>query len=364
MPPNQSFPIAMELPPSLYSTDSKGTRRVWTVTVEPGCYTVSHGVVGGKLSVHTRNCAVKNVGKSNETSALEQAYSEAQSKWLRKRDAGYRELGSTGEPDPGGLVSIVRLPVLPMLAQKYEPKKVQFPCCVQPKLDGVRAIYFNESLWSRLGKRVEGLDHIINQLKNQKGVFDGELYSRELSFQRLVSAVKRANKDTLRVCYVIYDTVLDKPFSERLEILKGIQTHPNVSVLETYRCESELAVEEFHTNFIAQGYEGIIIRNLSGTYVRRYRSFNLQKLKRFHDAEFVIVGFSEGEGCETGAILFQCRCDAGVFTVRPRGTRDERCRMFAIGDSYIGKQLTVRFQELTDSGVPRFPVGIGVRDYE
>jgi hypothetical protein len=26
--------------------------------------------------------------------------------------------------------------------------------------------------------------------------------------------------------------------------------------------------------------------------------------------------------------------------------------------------LTVRYQELTDDGVPRFPVGIAIRDYE
>jgi DNA ligase-1 len=30
----------------------------------------------------------------------------------------------------------------------------------------------------------------------------------------------------------------------------------------------------------------------------------------------------------------------------------------------IGKRLTVRYQELTDGGVPRFPVGVAVRDYE
>ena len=31
---------------------------------------------------------------------------------------------------------------------------------------------------------------------------------------------------------------------------------------------------------------------------------------------------------------------------------------------FIGKMLTVRFQELTDDGLPRFPVGIEFRDYE
>ena len=39
--------------------------------------------------------------------------------------------------------------------------------------------------------------------------------------------------------------------------------------------------------------------------------------------------------------------------------------MFSKGDTYIGKYLTVRYQEINiDTNIPRFPVGIVVRDYE
>ena len=37
--------------------------------------------------------------------------------------------------------------------------------------------------------------------------------------------------------------------------------------------------------------------------------------------------------------------------------------LFQNGDDYVGKLLTVRYQELTDEGVPRFS-GIAIRDYE
>jgi len=30
----------------------------------------------------------------------------------------------------------------------------------------------------------------------------------------------------------------------------------------------------------------------------------------------------------------------------------------------FGKKLTVQFQNLTDCGLPRFPVGLAIRDYE
>ena len=52
------------------------------------------------------------------------------------------------------------------------------------------------------------------------------------------------------------------------------------------------------------------------------------------------------------------------FRVRPEGTRELRREWFENGDDYIGEMLTVKFFELTDDGVPRFPVGIAIRDYE
>ena len=35
-----------------------------------------------------------------------------------------------------------------------------------------------------------------------------------------------------------------------------------------------------------------------------------------------------------------------------------------MGEDYVGKMLTVRYQERTDEGLLRFPVGIAIRDYE
>ena len=52
------------------------------------------------------------------------------------------------------------------------------------------------------------------------------------------------------------------------------------------------------------------------------------------------------------------------FSCRPRGTHESRAELFKHGKEYVGKMLTVRFQELTADGIPRFPVGIAIRDYE
>ena len=75
--------------------------------------------------------------------------------------------------------------------------------------------------------------------------------------------------------------------------------------------------------------------------------------------------FTEGEGLDKGLVIWICKTKEGrTFNVRPRGTHAERAEFFKNGQTYVGKMLTVRFQELTGDGIPRFPVGIAFRDYE
>ena len=108
-----------------------------------------------------------------------------------------------------------------------------------------------------------------------------------------------------------------------------------------------------------------MVRNLKGAYRIGKRSADLQKVKTFLDGEYRIVDYLEGTGNEAGCVIWVCETLEGrQFRVRPRGTQEERKLLFQNGDEYIGKMLTVRYQELTDDGVPRFPVGIAIRDYE
>jgi len=103
---------------------------------------------------------------------------------------------------------------------------------------------------------------------------------------------------------------------------------------------------------------------MNGTYDAK-RSINLQKLKTFHDDEFKIVDFEEGKGKEKGLIMFICETKTGDrFSVRPNGSYEDRKEMYNNGSYYIGKMFTIRYQELTKNGIPRFGTGIGVRDYE
>jgi DNA ligase-1 len=107
-----------------------------------------------------------------------------------------------------------------------------------------------------------------------------------------------------------------------------------------------------------------MIRSKEGIY-KHSRSIDLLKYKEFQDDEYEVIGFEQGQGLEDGCVIWVCRTAEGkTFHCRPRGSRESRCELFQQGANHIGKKLTVRFQELTDEGIPRFPVGISLRDYE
>lgn len=134
----------------------------------------------------------------------------------------------------------------------------------------------------------------------------------------------------------------------------------------TEDCEKEEDVMKFLEKYTKAGYEGVIIRNKDAEYDINNRSINLQKLKKYKDDEFEIIDFfTPKSGKEVGCAVWVCKTKNGKkFNARPLGSFEDRKVWYENGKSYIGKMLTVRYQELTHDGIPRFPVGITIRDYE
>lgn len=286
-------------------------------------------------------------------------------------------------------------PLLPMLAQKYgeREKHIKYPCAVSRKLDGIRMLSRvrgdNVVLTSRTGKEFMHVDkirkHILDMYTafgfGNEMVLDGEVYSHDLPFSVISGAIrstrqKSANDHLLE--YWIFDIVdTTMSYEQRAKLLgdirdwyvKNYALSDRILRFELYELSDKESVTTFHANYVKEGFEGLIIRNLNGKYVAK-RSNDLQKYKSFEDAEFLIVGFKVGTGSEEGAIIFECKCGDKTFDVRPRGSIEGRVEQAKHGQSYIGKDLTVRYQpsikqsDIDRHELPRFPIGIEVRDYE
>ena len=266
----------------------------------------------------------------------------------------------------------------PMLCYPYEKKKkeIKYPCYVQPKLDGVRCVAVYTELFSRHGNPFPTLSHIKEELlKNTEHlILDGELYSEDFNFEKIISLVKKKNKTaeeekkSLNVYMNVFDYIEPAlTFEQRISNLNLFfkqNTFKYIKFVKTEKCFSEKEVMDYLEKYSNQGYEGLIIRNMQGKYEPTVRSVHVQKIKKFIINEFNIVDYTtKASGKGNGAVIWICQAPNGrLFNVMPLGTIYERKQMYLNAKKYIGKKLRVKYQNFTYDGVPRFGVGISIKE--
>jgi hypothetical protein len=212
-------------------------------------------------------------------------------------------------------------------------------------------------------------------------VLDGELYKHGKSLQQ-ISGAARLEKDTAGMDwleYYIYD-VMDstKTFEERLDILHDITDELNLGFnperewddreLKFQIVPQETVVgwaniQKLHDKYVGEGFEGIVIRDPSKVYNFGGRTNAMIKVKMYKDAEFEIVGYSEGLRPED--MVFVCKTKEGKeFEAKPMGPRELKWEYLDRMDEIIGKMATVKYFYLSDEGCPLQPVLKCIRDYE
>ena len=194
-----------------------------------------------------------------------------------------------------------------------------------------------------------------------------------MTFEEIVGICRNTTNPTEEIYnkleYHIYDLIPSQEpidYTDRSVLLNTVfkdeLKNPFLKNVPTILVSDVKAVYAHHDTFIAEGYEGIMIRNKKGKYSPT-RSVDLQKFKNFEELEFVIVDVKEATGNDKGTAIIQCQAENGeLFWVRPKGTREYRASL--LESQIIDKFLTVRYQNLTEKGIPRFPVGTAIRDYE
>jgi len=360
--------------PTLYhkgKSDAIYQCNIWT---EGADIVTEYGQIGGKMQVARQTAIGKNIGKSNETTPKEQALLEAKAKHKKKLDRKYSLSVEEAQKEV----------FLPMLANSFDKRKdkISYPVDVQPKLDGVRCLAYWEGksvkLMSRGGKQWECSEHIEKQLEDvlPKGwVLDGELYIHGATFQEITRLVKKFRDESVNIEYHVYDVPRAGNYSahgewkDRKTVLNDFahrcitaDSCENVMVVRTDSAANEEDVYELQSEYLEQGYEGAIVRERDGEYRFGYRSRKLLKVKNFMDEEYVITGYTTGVGRFDGCIVWVCMTEDGqTFKVVPQGTMEERQEAYQNANEHIGDWLKVKFFELTDDGIPRFPVGLGIR---
>ena len=376
--PNEHTPKLHPFP-RMYALSKTGAIRVYDILVEDKD---DHAVLTTKKKTTLNGKWTEdkyeywegvNIGKSNETTYLEQALSEARSMWKRLQDAGFTITMPTADmkfnTDAQGKIK-------PMLASPFNEKKIVFPCLCQPKYDGVRCTISEDSeginVISRKGKTYN-IPHLKEWalLHRELLPLDGELYChKELTFQEIISAVKKVSPLTNNIRYVVYDRPIaevsnNERWSQLVKDLSSLEKSSPVYLSDWTICTDMAQLKAYHKECVARGYEGVIIRNLTGTYEFGFRSNNLIKMKTFDDSEFEIIDVVEATGRDSGTGILVLKTSEGkVFNAKPQGDRALRAEYFNNRKKLIGKWATVQYQGLSDDGIPRFPSAITIRDYE
>lgn len=371
--------------------------------------TLNHGLVSWQIGY---NNATKNLVETREdedgnnrieTYAIDDdtpAIVLARRKYCQKYHEGYRP---AGDDTPNMITG--------MKGYRYEDKKnVIWPAYIQPKLHGIRMLCFDDGrdiiMSSYQNTKYNHLSHINNELRDffsylpRYAMLDGELYNHTMNFGTITSIVKTSKKvhpQLAQLQYHIFDIAYKDaqgaPFEDRYELLvnafrKYIQDRSTIysetdinvipqtfTIVACQMAQSEQQMINIHKTFVAQGYEGSVIKKISHgaapntneykhSLYKPGKCVNILKYKDFYDEEATIIALKENN-------MFEVQDNKGrIFLISSR---------IVSQPNFIGKQITYRYHKnqipTTDdlnnldnldnlNDLPENPVAIAIRDYE
>ena len=282
----------------------------------------------------------------------------------------------------------------PMLACVVEDlKDLKFPGYVSPKLDGIRALVIEGVVVSR--KLLPIPNKHVQKLfgRPEYEGFDGELTLRDSkNFNAVQSAVMTEDGEP-EVIYQVFDDhrrcfnleLLIEEFRNLLTV--DFSTDRVVRVSQT-RVRHLGELMKWHKRFVAWGFEGTIFRTADSPYKfgrSTPKEQYLVKIKDFKDDEAVVVGAVQkvkNDNPPTQDELGNTKRSShkknktplemlGALSVKYKGhqlsigsgfTDAQRSSLWYNKDSLNGLIVKFKYQEVSEYGVPRFPVFLGFRD--
>lgn len=276
----------------------------------------------------------------------------------------------------------------PMCAFKWQDHKhrLTLPFFIQPKLNGVRALYHLGRMQSRGLSNEEGkvwhpsvVAHITAELDRivpHGWLLDGEMYLHGLSLQQINSAiaVKRIapSPKTTSIQYHVFDIIdthsLHLPFMERARLLEALREKlviyqaRSIAVVPTTFIDREGLDNTLYATLRSQGYEGIMYRDPSAPYGFAEECTNkenrwryLLKRKGWEDGEFKIVAFELTTG-EKGNQGFQLTAQTATGKYFVAGSGLSHAEQLHYSENPpIGQLVKIRFEMLSDTGIPLKP---------
>lgn len=290
----------------------------------------------------------------------------------------------------------------PMLAGEAVLDKLKYPVVASPKLDGLRGLVIDGKLMSRSLKPIP--NKFLQKTFGRKDLngLDGELIygppNAHDVYRKSTSAIMGHEGEPF-VTFWVFDChdMLSMTYKfRREEAAIIVEKHPivvggNMRMLSQQLIGDEAQLLSYESRILADGYEGVILRDPESMYKYGRSSTKegiLLKLKRFSDDEALIIGAEEQmhngneatknelgrtkrstakaglTGKDTmGALVCQTK-DGIEFKIGTGMDDDEKARLWKLflEGKLVGQYTKYKSFKIGVKDAPRHPVYLGLRD--
>ena len=249
------------------------------------------------------------------------------------------------------------------------------------KLDGLRCIAKVDmvnrevTFFSRQNKVFTTLDNLKSKVLDFFGGFVGVWYldgecclineNGDEDFQAIMKEARKKDHTIANPSYCVFDILSEEEFygkvksmdfSKRYELLKKLHKQSNIIVLEQERLTTQEQFDSWAEKVKKNGWEGFMLRK--DCAYRSGRTKDLLKVKKFHDAEYVVkaVNFGDinyavpGEGVKMfknivkDFVIVHNGCEVHVGSGL---TKEQRIKYAEHPEELIGKTVTIQYFEET-----------------
>ncbi len=242
-----------------------------------------------------------------------------------------------------------------LLAKSYQPQSDLSKFWISEKFDGVRAYWDGSQFFTRTGHKIHAPTWFTEYLPST--ALDGELWIDRGRFDDVSGTVRTTDpidEEWREIKFMVFDLPHSlKMFDSRLKELAVIVQEanlPHLTLVEHFKVADQKELDDKLNRTVAKGGEGLMLHRGDSLYQAK-RTYDLQKLKPFDDAEARVIAHLPGKGKyqgKLGAILVET--NGGIqFKIGSGFSVDER-----ENPPPIGSMITYRYRGKTSNDKPRF----------
>ena len=234
---------------------------------------------------------------------------------------------------------------------------------ISEKLDGMRGYWNGSQLLTRQGNIINSPTWFTKNWPNKP--MDGELWIKRDYFQQTISCIRKLAIDEAcweSVRFMLFDLPSHSgTFTERILAMEKLIKNINssyLSMIKQFKVTTIKELEQTLNEIVRNNGEGLMLHQ-GNAYYHIGRTAKIMKLKKYQDAEAMVVAHLAGNGKYRGALgAIKVKTKEGIiFKIGSGFTDYERNN-----PPKIGSIITYQYNGNTRAGIPRFARFLRVRE--